>query len=325
MKTEKSLFYPSPEPLKIAVLVLDDSNTLSFAAAVDPMRAANRRAGKRLFDWSFYSATGAPALLTSGLSIPASPIADLAGCDLLLIIAGFHLDARATPQLRASLRRLEPRCRALAGIDGGSWIMARAGLLDGHDATTHWEDLDAFSTLFPNINTLRHRYVISEKFITSGGATPCIDMMLHLIRTRYGTDLATRVASAFIYDPIHQGDAPQSQIATAQLARRHPRLARAVALMESHIEDPLTIPDIAASLGISPRHFEARFRAAMATTPKAFYLALRLSEARRLASDTALSVQEIAFRTGFGAQASLARAFRAAYGQSIRDLRRTAP
>jgi len=322
MKSAENVFSSSASPLKTAVLVLDDSNTLSFAAAVDPMRAANRRAGKVLFDWSFHSATGTPAQLTSGIAIPASPIADLAGADLLLLIAGFNLETRATPALLASLRRLAPRCGALAGIDGGSWILARAGLLDGHDATTHWEDLEGFAARFDRVNTLRHRYVISGKFITSGGASPCIDMMLHLIRARYGADLAARVASAFIYDPVHTFDHPQSQIATAQLARRHPRLARAVAMMETHLEDPLSIAQIAARLGMSVRHLEGRFRLGLTTTPKAFYLSLRLSEARRLATDTTLTVQEIAFRTGFGAQASLARAFRAAYGQSVRDMRR---
>lgn len=324
MKTEQNIFLPSTRSLTTAVLVLDHSNTLSFAAAVDPMRAANRRAGRPLFDWSFYSAEGSPARLTSGVEITARPIAALDKCDLLILIAGFDLEQQATTAVLASLRRLSKSCKAIAGIDGGSWILARAGLLDGQTATTHWEDLDAFAERFEHVKTVRDRYVISGKFITSGGATPCIDMMLHLIGSRFGPDLSQRVANAFIYDPVHAAEKPQGLIATAKLARKNPRVARAIARMEHHIEDPITIVDIANEQGITPRHLEAQFRAALNTSPKSVYLSLRLSEARRLASDTAQSVQEIALRTGFNSQSSFARAFKSAFGQSVRTLRRNA-
>jgi len=322
MKPEENLFNPSSKCLDTAVLVLDQSNTLSFAAAVDPMRAANRRAGRRLFDWKFYSADGSPAQLTSGIEINARPIAALDKCDLLILIAGFDLERHASAALLASLRRLSSRCMALAGIDGGSWILARAGLLDGHTATTHWEDLEAFAIRFDRVKTVRDRYVISGKFITSGGATPCIDMMLHLIGTRYGHDLSQRVANAFIYDPVHAAAKPQGLIATAQLAKRTPRVARAIAIMEDHIENPMTIQGIATQLRITPRYLEIQFRATLNITPKSFYLSLRLSEAHRLAIDTAQSAQEIALRCGFNSQSSFARAFRQAFGQSVRALRK---
>ncbi|SEQ27210.1 transcriptional regulator, AraC family with amidase-like domain [Thalassovita taeanensis] len=319
----ENIFAPSEQPLSTALLLLDDSNMLSFAAALDPMRAANRRAGKPLFGWSFFSPTGTPARLTSGVTVPAQPIATLDRCDLLIVIAGFRVNEQATPALLASLRRLAPRCHALAGIDGGSWVLAGAGLLNGQRATTHWEDLEDFAARFDQVDLLRDRYVISGKYITSGGAAPAIDLMLHLIGARYGAGLARRVASAFIYDPDpHAATTPQALSGTARLSRRHPLVARAVALMETHIEDPLPIADIASALAVSPRQLEAQFARALAMPPKRFYLDLRLSEARRLAQDTALPVQQIALATGFSSQASLARAFRAGLGLSVRDLRR---
>lgn len=321
MKLEENIFLPSPNGLSTAVLVLDHSNILSFAAAVDPMRAANRRAGRQLFDWSFYSADGAPACLTSGVEITARPISALDRCDLLIVIAGFDLEQQATVAVLASLRRLAKSCKAIAGIDGGSWILARAGLLDGHTATTHWEDFEAFEDRFEQVKTVRDRYVISGKFITSGGATPCIDMMLHLIGSRFGHGLSQRVANAFIYDPVHAAEKPQGLIATAKLASKFPRVARAIALMGLHIEDPITITDIANEQSITPRHLEGQFRAALNATPKSVYLSLRLSEARRLAGDTAQSVQEIALRTGFNSQSSFARAFKSGFGHSVRVLR----
>ena len=321
MKSAENIFYPDDAPLNTAVLVLDQSNTLSFAAAVDPMRAANRRAGKTLFNWKFYTASGATTALTSGLTIEGAEIAQLDRCDLLLVIAGFDLERHATPRLLASLRRLHQTGCTIAAIDGGPWLLARAGILDGHTATTHWEDLEDFATRFAAIDTRRDRFVISPPFATSGGAAPGIDMMLHLIAARFGKALATRVASAFLYDPVPLGQQGQSPVAAPRPVRRNPQIARALDLMDTHIDDPLSIPDIARRLSVSPRSLELRFHAHLGQSPQGYYLQLRLSEARRLATDTTQLVQEIAIATGFSSQASFSRAFKGIHGTSVRDLR----
>lgn len=319
MKSENSFLTPGPDPLRVAVLVLDDCNTLSFAAGVDPMRAANRMAGRRLFDWTYVTATGAPAQLTSGIAVPGPALARLDRCDLLLVIAGFGVDRLATPALGASLRRIASAGTAIAGIDGGPWLLAEAGLLDGYCATTHWEDLERFATRFPEVLVVPDRYRIDGARLTSGGALPAVDMMLHLIGARYGRSLASRVAGAFIYDHAPDPDRAQSR------AGGHPghnRLtARASALMESHFDAPLPIPEIARRCGTGPRSLEHQFRNRLNTTPQAHYLGLRLSEARRLVADTDLALLDIALATGFASQSSFARAFGSAHGHSASTLR----
>ncbi len=317
---EIDIFSPNPAPLNTALLVLDDCNTLSFAAAVDPMRAANRRAGQALFKWSFFTATGASAQLTSGLTIDGPPISKLEHCDLLMVIAGFRLEEHATPRLLSSLRRIASQGTTLAGIDGGPWLLARAGLLDGQIATTHWEDLEDFATRFPHVNTRRDRFCISGKFATSGGAAPCIDMMLHLIRSRFGADLARRVSSAFLYDP--ESAHRQSPSSAPRDVRRNPLLARALERMEETIDTPLAIAQIAAHVGLSPRALEIRFKTHLDQSPKSTYLQIRLDEALRLATDTSLPVLDIAIATGFSSPASFARAFKSRHGHSVRDCRR---
>lgn len=303
------------------MLVLSDSNTLSFAAAVDPLRAANRRAGRALFSWRFVTPDQAPARLTSGIEVQGIPLAALESCDLLIVVAGFNLDAHATPRLLAALRRLAPRAGQIAAIDGASWLLARAGLLDGQSATTHWEDLERFAARFETVETLPHRFVQSGKFATAGAALPGLDMILRLIEERFGARLAQEVAGAFLHDPSQPAELPQNPASRQSLARHHPAVARALALMQAHVETPLSIAALAAKLSLSPRLLELRFKAALGQSPKATYLALRLSEAHRLALDTALPVQDIALATGFASQASFARAFRKAHGRSLRTLR----
>ena len=322
MKYEADMTRLADPPLTAAVLVLDDCNMLSLAATVDPMRAANRRAGRRLFDWAYHTAGGTPARLTSGLAVPGAPIGRLDRADLLVVAAGFNLETHATPALLASLRRLAPRCGAVAGVDGGSWIMARAGLLDGQAATTHWEDLDAFAARFDALTVLRQRFVVSDKFMTAGAAMPALDMMLGLIRTRFGAGLARDVAGAFLHDPAPGANQPQTPHSGPALARRHPPVAQALALMGAHIETPLPVAEIARRLHLSPRSLEMHFARALGQSPKSAYLALRMAEAWRLALETAMPVQEIALATGFASQSALSRAFRAAHGTSVRALRR---
>ena len=321
MKTDKHLLQRSDRPLQTAVLVLDDCNTLSFAAAVDPMRAANRMAGRPLFRWHYVTTTGRPALLTSGLSIPGTALNRLDRCDFLLVVAGFELVSHATPALLSGLRRIAATGATLAGIDGGPWMMAEAGLLDGRRATTHWEDLDSFAARFPDVIALRDRYHIDGNRMTSGGAIPAIDMMLHLIRARYGATLAARVAGVFIYDL--PADAARAQVRSGPSPAHSPLTAKASALMEQALDDPLPLPVIARRIGTSPRTLQQQFRSRLRTTPKAYYLSLRLGEAFRLLSDTDMAVLDIALATGFSSAASFSRAFRADYGQSARTLRKS--
>lgn len=125
MKAAKNILQPSSRPLNTAVLVLDSCNTLSFAAGVDPMRAANRIAGRRLFDWHYVTATNAPATLTSGLMVPGTALSRLATCDFLMVIAGFDLKRQSTPALRAGLRRIAATGATVPGSTAapGCWQM----------------------------------------------------------------------------------------------------------------------------------------------------------------------------------------------------------
>lgn len=325
MKTENSIFASDPAPLTVAVLVMAETNALSLAASVDPMRAANRRAGRSVFSWRYYSAAGGPVPLTAGFEIATEPLPDRLEADLLMIVAGFRLAEQATPPLLARLRRLAPRLRAMVGIDGGPWFLALAGLLDGRAATVHWEDLESFADRFPAIDVRRDRYVISGPMVTAGGAAPALDMMLELIRARHGAELMLRVAGAFLYEPLHAATVPQQAVSAARLARGDPALGRAIALMEGAIEEPLPVSAIARRIGLSQRRLEMLFAERLGTSPGRFFLDLRLDEARRMVTDTRLPLQEVALRTGFSSQVAFARAFRARFGAAASSLRAPAP
>lgn len=320
--TENAIFSAARGPLTLALLVLPQSSILEVASALDPLRNANRQLGTEAFRWRVVSPDGQPVPLTCGLSLPSSgPLAAAIGAEVLIVVAGYRLDQVATRPLIRELRRIAPRFALVGGIDAGPWVMARAGLLDGHRATVHWEDLEDLAAAHPHIDVVPDRFVIDRNRATIGGAAPAQDFMLALIAARHGPALARQVALSFLTTP-RPGQEPQT--APAPDPALDTRVARAVQRMEARIDSPEPVAETAAAVGLSARRLETLFRAAFGTTPGAHALSLRLQAARRMLTDTRHPLAEVALRTGFTSPATLSRAFRKAFGQPPGALRRPA-
>ena len=319
MAQTASIFAPSSDPLTIALLVLPQASILEVASTLDPLRSANRHLGHDAYRWRVVSPDGAPIPLTCGIELPSSGPLRTASADALIVIAGYRQSDVATSPLIRDLSRMARHFKAIGGIDAGGWVLARAGLLNGHKATVHWEDFEDFAAAHPNIDVLPNRYVIDKKRFTAGGAAPAADLMLHLIRSRHGPALALQVAASFI-TTAREGSDPQ--ITPPADPRLDPRVAAAIARMESQLDAPKPTAKIAAALNLSPRRFETLFRQNLGQTPGAYALQLRLSAARRLITDTRHPLAEVALRTGFTSASTLSRAFQNHFGLAPSHLRR---
>lgn len=327
MAETETIFAPARAPLAIALLVLPQASILSVASTLDPLRNANRHLGREAFRWRVVSPDGRPVPLTCRLELPADgALPQAEGADALIVIAGFRQAEVVTRPLLRDLRRMAPGFRAMGGIDAGSWVLARAGLLDGHRATVHWEDLEDLAAAHPAIEVLPDRFVLSGGGLrmTAGGAAPATDLMLQLIRARHGAALARQVAVSFITTP-HDGAEPQLAPPREAPRRLDPRIAAAIARMEARIEAPETATETAAALGLTPRRLEQLFRADLGMGPAGFALDLRLQAARRLVADTRHPLAQVALRTGFASQAGFSRAFRRRFGIAPSTLRRGPP
>ncbi|MFN5996027.1 MAG: GlxA family transcriptional regulator [Paracoccaceae bacterium] len=317
--SESDIFRPSSDPLTIALLVLPQASILEVASALDPLRNANRQLGQEAYRWRVVSPDGAPVPLTCGISLPSSgPLSHAVGADALIVVAGYRLAEVATRPLIRDLRQIASRFQLVGGIDAAPWVLARAGLLDGHRATVHWEDLEDLAAAHPHVDVVSDRFVIDRNRVTISGAAPAQDFMLHLIRSRHGAALARQVASSFLAT-VRPGHEPQ--VATQDHAL-DPRVAQALARMEARIDTPEPASTTAKAVGLSPRRLESLFRTALGTTPAAHALDLRLQAARRMLTDTKHPVAEVALRTGFSSPSTLSRAFRARFGQPPGSLRR---
>lgn len=318
--TENAIFQPSTQPLTIALLVLPQASILEVASALDPLRNANRQLGHEAYRWRVVSPDGAPVPLTCGIELPsAGPLSHAVGAEALIVVAGYRLAEVATRPLIRDLRRIAPRFLLVGGIDAAPWVLARAGLLDGHRATVHWEDLEDLADAHPHVDVVPDRFVIDRNRVTISGAAPAADFMLHLIRARHGAALARQVASSFLAT-VRKGSEPQIA-PEAQEPALDPRVAQALARMEARIDTPEPASDTAKAVGLSPRRLETLFRAALGATPAAHALDLRLQAARRMITDTRHPLAEVALRTGFSSPSTLSRAFRARFGHPPGALR----
>lgn len=295
---------------------------MTLASVTDPLRAANRLSGSTLFKWSLTSFDGEPVSLSGGLALPVTaPFRSSDHGNYLIVVASFDHDRHASKELVSALRFASRNFTTVCGVEAGTWLLARAGLIDGRNVTTHWEDLESLQQAYSGSEVGDARFITDGKIWTCGGASPAFDMLLHLIAQHSTTQLALEVASVFVYDQRHTADDRQPTTSLGLLEDREPKLTAAIRIMETHIDNPVTTAAIARRVGISVKSLELLFRRALQVTPGAFYLNLRLQQARKLVIDTRLGMQEIAVRTGFGSQSAFSRAFRNAFGLAPLNLR----
>ncbi len=140
--------------------------------------------------------------------------------------------------------------------------------------------------------------------------------MLHLIGKAHGIDLATEVADQMVYNAVREGTAAQRVSLQSRHGMRNDHLVRAIALMEETIENPVSPGVIAEQLGISTRQLERLFGRYLNSTPKHYFMEMRLNRAQNLLVQTEQSITEVAMACGFQSTSHFSKVFRGHFGRS---------
>lgn len=301
-------------PHHIVFLLLDRFTLMAYAAAVEPLRLANRVMGRQVYSWQVLSETGAPVHCSNGTEVSvAGGLGDVPGDAMILVCGGVDVQRATTPAILSWLRKRARHGATIGGICTGAWTLAKAGLLDGHRATIHWENHDALIEDFPEIDLTKSVFVIHGKRLTSAGGTGPLDMMLALLTGAEGPDLAHAVADQLIYSSIRTNRDTQRLSIPARIGVRHPKLARVIEFMENHIEEPISPSELAEEVHMSTRQLERLFRRYLNRSPKRYYMELRLERARNLLMQTDMSVISVALATGFTSPSHFSKCYRAHY------------
>jgi len=301
-------------PTKLTVLLFDAFSNHCLANLIEPLRAVNSLSRKRLYEWQLVTLDGKPVTSSSGIQVtPDGPIASRTG-DMLAVMPSYDVDRFDTFDTTRALQAAARRHKLLIGLDTGPWLLARAGLLDGHQATIHWQEHSRFEEAFPEVDITRARYVMSRDRLTCSGAMAAFDLMSALITQDHGPLLAMEVGHYFLTPGADNArvDAPRGSSRTVK---------KAIDIMQANIETPLSIPALAKQIGCSQKVLEVSMRSDLQISPLGLYRKLRLNLARKLASESDISIAEVAARCGYENPSALTRAFRAEFGVAPRRLR----
>ena len=312
-------------PCVVGFYLVGEFPMMAFAAAIEPLRAANRLSGQTLFDWRLYSRDGTPVRASNGIAIAVDGSIRAAGAlDLLLVCAGTPDAGARDKPLAQWLRALARAGTAVGGISLGAYALAQAGLLDGRRCTLHWESLAAFAEQFPRTRTTADIFVIDGDRYTCSGGTAALDMMLQLITARDGRALANGVSEQFIHPRIRDARDRQRMAIQARLGVANRKLTAAIGLMEATADEPRDVRQIAAEVELSPRQLERLFAKYLHASPSRHYLEVRLDKARTLLLQTAKPILDVAVASGFASASHFSRCYRAVYGHKPSDERAAA-
>ncbi|AGT11410.1 GlxA family transcriptional regulator [Paracoccus aminophilus] len=310
-------------PFHLSFLLFDGFSNMILACAMEPLRAARDLSGKRLFSWQIATMDGLPVVSSSRVSLSADLPADRIGAtDALVVVTGYgardHMSRSVTQFIRKTSRGLP----LTVGLDTGAWLVAGAGLLTGRRATIHWMEVEAFAETFLDVETRTAPWEQDGNFVTCGGAGGVLDWALALIRDHGGEALSFDVANMFgriaaTSDRSHGTAAYPPDVPRMMDLGLPPALQRAITAMRQTADAPLSLPEIAEIAAVSLRTLDRMFMATLGVPAGGYYRQIRLAHARALAMDTRLTLAEIAARTGFVSAATLARAYRNQYGETV--------
>ena len=312
------------QPRDIAFFLVPRFSMIALLSALEPLRVVNRFQPDS-FRWQFASVDGLPVEASNGIEMPVSGRpGELSRIDMAVICSSYDYERMMERPLINAIRRLAHQGTPLAGLDTGAFFMAEAGVLDGYQATCHWETLPAFRETYPRVDVLDSTYVIDRGRFTASGGASALDMMLQWIGALEGDEMERKVADTLVHSRHRSAPGEARIAADARYGISDPRLKLVVQAMESHCEDVLRIEDLADVASVSQRQLERLFRAEQGCSPVQFYLRLRLERAEQLLAYTRMSVRDVGVACGFSSLAQFSRQFKAHYGLPPRQMRQSA-
>jgi transcriptional regulator GlxA family with amidase domain len=303
------------KPFRLGIVPINGFALMSYAAIVEPLRAANTLSGQTLYDVQSVEVDGQASQSSGGDLLPRQiPLAQTPAFDLVLLAAAGNALDYKNQRLAQWLRRISRTGTQIGGVSAAPLFLARNGLLDGRRMTIHWEHAEYLQEVSPDALFEPSLYVIDRDRLTCGGGTAPIDLMLALISNHHGQKLAQLVGDWFLHASIRPSAGPQRASLAERYGTVNSHVLSAIEAMETHVANPLELKALAKISGTSPRQLTRLFLANVGATPIAFGRTIRLEKARNLLQTAALSISDIALMTGFSSSAHFSSSYSTKYG-----------
>jgi len=309
---------------RVGIMLFEGNDLLDFAGPSSVFHSAARhlvrtgQAETHLYKIEPISIDGGLIQTMQGVGIDTKKAPELAPGEFdTLIITGGLVDHRTCdPRLIEWISRNHDKPRRIASVCCGAFLMAGAGILDGHPATTHWEDCDRLKAEFPEVEVRPDCiYVQDGNLWTAAGISSGIDMALAMIEEDYGHALALLVARNLVVFLKRPGGQSQFSAPLQSQTTEGPLAGLLNWIVENPCED-LRTETLAERANMSLRNFYRAFEAATGTSPAEWVETARVEIAKRLLEQTADKVEQVAYRSGHSSYESMRKAFSKRLGVS---------
>jgi transcriptional regulator GlxA family with amidase domain len=298
---------------RIVMVVFPAVQALDVTGPTEVFSLAHRAAPDGAYTIEIVAPASDPVRTSSGIAlVPDTVLERCRGpIDTLLVAGGLGtVEAARDERLIAWLTKAAHRSRRVASVCTGAFLLARAGLLDGRRATTHWASCEPLGHTFPTIEVDPDPIFVRDGNVyTSAGVTAGIDLSLALVEEDLGREAALSVARALVLFIRRPGGQAQFSSSLAGQAAAQPGIREIQHWIADHLGEDLLVPALAERAFMSPRNFARVFSREVGMTPAAYVEALRVERARTLLETAGIQLEEIAHRCGFGTVETLRRAF----------------
>jgi transcriptional regulator GlxA family with amidase domain len=300
-------------PRRVVIVAFPAVQALDVAGPSEVFSLAHRAASEPAYELELVAVDGRPILTSSGLRLV--PHRSLGACrgsiDTLVLAGGLGVrEAARDERLISWLRLAARRSRRVASVCTGAFLLARAGLLDGRRATTHWAAGEALKRSYPTIDVEPDPIFVRDGNVyTSAGVTAGIDLALALVEEDLGRQAALDVARSLVLFIRRPGGQAQFSAGLAGQQAERPSVRQLQGWIADNLDEDLSVAALAERSFMSPRNFARVFSREVGMTPAAYIESHRLERARTLLETTDLQLEEIARRSGFGTVETLRRAF----------------
>jgi len=311
-------------PIRYGFLLMPYYSMMAVTSAIEPLRMANQLSKNLLFDWPVITLDGNPVAASNGLIMnPTHSIENAPPLEILFVCSGLNVNNVFNKTLGNLLRKLASQNKKIGSLCTGSYLLAKAGILDGYRCTVHWEVMASLRENYPRVIVSDELYEMDRDRITCCGGSASFDLMLKLISLSDRNILTSNIPEQFMWGRVRGKNDRQRIPLQLQLGAFQSKLTEAVTLMENNIEEPINLEELSKYVGVSRRQLERLFRKHLKCVPTRYYMNLRLNRARELLLQTSKSIIEVAIACGFVSAPHFSKCYRDYFGKSPRDDRQS--
>ena len=308
---------------RVVAVAYDGLCTFEFGCVVELFALERPELGVEWYDFAVCSAERGAMRAAGGIEVRVpNSLALMDQADTIVIPGWRDADELPPPALLRKIRAAYERGARLCTICSGVFVLAAAGVLDGHTVTTHWRYAERLSSRYPAVTVQPNSlYIDSGQVLTSAGSAAGLDMLIHLVRQDYGAKIANQVAQRLVIPPHREGGQAQYLPRPLPSDERN-RLSKLLDWVRSHPAQEHTIDTLARRASMSPRTLQRQFQDTVGLGPYEWLIRERVALAKDLLQAGRHSLTHVADSVGFKSQETFRRHFRRVAGTSPATYRR---